>query len=115
MSFSEQINTTKNMDTDELSNETYKAVLTTAARFHEDLTLQFGLLADDCRTDNEFLDKSESLINNWLLINDLNELIWHIFFENHPNEKDLKKTLIKILANIEKVRNIPIKNRHFDF
>jgi len=103
------------MDTDDLSNETYKAIFYTSDKFHEDLTLQFGLLADDCRTDNEFLDKSESLINNWLMVSDLNDLIPYIFYENPPSSKGLLKTLSKILANIEKVRSIPIRNRTFDF
>ena len=88
------------MDTDELSNETYKAIIYTSDKFHEDLTLQFGLLADDCRTDNEFLDKSESLINNWLMVCDINELIPYIFYENPPNAKSFLKTLSKILTKI---------------
>ena len=33
------------MDTDDLSNETYKAVIIEAEKFNHDLTLQFGILA----------------------------------------------------------------------
>ena len=32
------------MDTDDLSEELYKAAIGTATEFHEDLRLQFGLL-----------------------------------------------------------------------
>jgi len=103
------------MDTDDLSNETYKAIITTSDKLHEDLALQFGLLAEDCKTDNEFLEKSKSLINNWLVVSDVKEWRRHIFFENPPNSKSLLKTLSKILSNIEKVRSIPIGNRTFDF
>ena len=39
------------MDTDELSNKAYTAVLVEAERFHHNLTIHFGVLADDC--DNE--------------------------------------------------------------
>ena len=31
------------MDTDELSKETYRAIIIEAEKFHHDLTLQFGL------------------------------------------------------------------------
>ena len=103
------------MDTDDLSNETYKAIISTSAKFHEDLTLQFGLLSYECNTDNEFLDKSESLINNWLQNIDLDELILNIFFEDYPNANDFKRILSKILSNIEKVKSIPIGSRTFDF
>ena len=36
------------MDTDELSNEAYTAVLIEAERFHHNLTIHFGVLAGDC-------------------------------------------------------------------
>ena len=38
------------MDTDDLSNEAYEAVIIEAERFHHNLTLHFGVLADDCDT-----------------------------------------------------------------
>jgi len=103
------------MDTDDLSNETYKAIITTSAKFHDDLTLQFGLLSYECKTDDEFLDKSKLLINNWLQNSDLDELIWDIFFEDHPKINDFKRILSKILTNIEKVKSIPIYKRTFEF
>ena len=102
------------MDTDDLSIETYDGIIDTANRFHPDLTLQFGILADDCNNDNDFLDESEAMIKEWLTDWDLDELIMDIFFDNPPDKMAFKKTLKKILSNIEKVREIPIEQRKFD-
>ena len=102
------------MDTNDLSRETYTGIMDTAERFHHDLTLQFGILADDCDTDNEFLDESEAKIKEWLTDWDLDQVIIDIFFDNPPNKSAFKKTLKKILSNIEKVREIPIEQRKFD-
>ncbi len=46
------------MDTNDLSRETHNAIIDTAEIFHHDLMLQFGVLADHCNTDNEYLDES---------------------------------------------------------
>lgn len=83
------------MDTDDLSGETYSAIIVTAERFHHDLTLQFGVLADDCDSDNEFLDKSESLIKEWLVEWELEEVIMEIFFGDPPDKKEFKKIQTK--------------------
>jgi len=106
--------TTQHMDTNDLSRETQTAIIDTAERFHNDLALQFGLLADDCKTDNEFLDVSESIIKDCLTNWDLEEVIMDIFFDNPPSKKDFKKILDKLLINIENVRKIPIEKRKFD-
>jgi len=37
------------MDTDDLSNETYEAVIIEAEQFHHNLTLHFGVLAGSMR------------------------------------------------------------------
>lgn len=97
------------MDTNDLSRETHNAIIDTAERFYYDLTLQFGVLANICDTDNEFLDESEAIIKEWLTDWDLDEVIIDIFFDNPPKKKELKKILDKILSNIESVRNIPIE------
>ena len=102
------------MDTNDLSRETHIAIIDTAERFHHDLTLQFGVLADDCNTDNEFLYESESIIKEWLTDWDLEEAIMEIFFDNTPSKKEFKKILDKILINIENVRKIPMEQRKFD-
>ena len=43
------------MDTNDLSRETHVAIIDTSERFHHDLTLQFGVLADSCNTITNFL------------------------------------------------------------
>lgn len=102
------------MDTNDLSRETHTAIIDAAEKFHHDLTLQFGVLAGDCHSDNEFLDESESMIKKWQTDWDLEEAIIDIFFDNPPSKKEFKKILDKILANIENVRKIPTENRKFD-
>ena len=102
------------MDTNDLSRETHTAIIDTAERFHHDLTLQFGVLAEECQTDNEYLDESESMIKEWLIEWDLEEAIMEIFFDNPPSKKDFKKILDKLLINIENVRKTPMEKRKFD-
>ncbi|MCH8569067.1 MAG: hypothetical protein LAT67_12410 [Balneolales bacterium] len=51
------------MDTDELSKEAYQAVIIEAEKFHQDLTLQFGLLASLCKDEEEYLDEALDLIS----------------------------------------------------
>lgn len=102
------------MDTNDLSRKTHTAIIDTAERFHHDLTLQFGLLAGDCHTEDEYLDKSESMIKEWMIEWDLEEAIMEIFFDNSPSKKDFKKILDKILINIDNVRKTPIEKRKFD-
>jgi len=106
--------TTQHMDTNDLSRETHTAIIDTAERFHHDLTLQFGVLAGDCKTDNEYLDESESMIKEWLTKWNLEEVIMDIFYDDPPSKQNFKKTLDKILINIEKVRKTPIEQRKFD-
>ena len=102
------------MDTNDLSRETHNAILDTAERFHHDLTLQFGVLAGNCNSDNEYLNESESIINDWLNNWDIEEAIMDIFYDNPPAGKDFKKHLDKILKNIESVRKISMEQRKFD-
>ncbi len=65
------------MDTDELSKETYEAVIGTASKLHEDLRLQFGLIAMQClpgceagrvKMKGEYLTRSSSYLINLKLI-----------------------------------------------
>ena len=51
------------MDTDDLSRETYQAILIEAEKFNHDLTLRFGVLAGQCKDENEYIDKSIKVIN----------------------------------------------------
>ena len=101
------------MDTDDLSRETYRAIIIEADKFNHDLTLQFGLLSGECLDEQEFIDKSEQLIKE-LKTADSEDLEF-IFFGNVPNLAKLNKALDKIIDNIAKVKQIPITKRHFDF
>lgn len=102
------------MDTDDLSIDTYNAIIIEAEKFHHDLTLQFGVLSGSCSTEEEYLIKSRDLINDWLVSWDIQELIDEIFYEKQPDEAELKKCIKQILDNIENVRKTPIEQRKFD-
>ncbi len=102
------------MDTDELSKEAHQAILSEAERFSHDLTLHYGLLSYECEDEQEYLDKAEQLTRQLLPVrdkSDLEDLFWGI----PPDRKQLKKTLKKILSNIDEVRKIPIEKRHFEW
>ena len=101
------------MDTDDLSNETYKAIILEADKFDHDLTLQFGMLSGQCKSEEEFLSESVSLINEirHLSKEELNDL----FFGRDPNKKKLIETLDRMINNIEQVKKIPKTERTFEF
>ena len=103
------------MDTDYLSNETYRAVIVTAEMFNHDLTLHFGCLAKDCEDEEEYLLKAEQLIQECLKDEDIEELMDNLFFGNPPKEQDFINILSEIQYNIDKVREIPFEQRTFDF
>jgi hypothetical protein len=102
-----------NMDTDDLSREAYKAVITEAEKFDHDLTLQFGVLASDCDDENEYLLKSRNLIEEMRTLEP--EELEYIFFGVMPDIAKLNVALDKIINNIEKVQRIPIWKRKYDF
>jgi hypothetical protein len=101
------------LDTDDLSQEAYKAVILEAERFHHDLTLQFGLLSYECSDENEFLEKSAQLILDLRQFKD--DDLPDIFFDDVPSIAALNKALTQILQNIETTRAIPFDERNFDF
>jgi len=101
------------MDTDYLSKESYKAVITEAEKFSHDLTLHFGVLASSCKNEEDYLNKAKELIDEVKKLKG-NQLL-DIFFGNVPNEKKLKETLNKMLFNISEVERIPMDKRNFDF
>jgi len=103
------------MDTDSLSNETYKAVILTADMFNHDLTLHFGCLARDCEDEEDYLNNAEELIKYWLEDDDFDILMDDLFFGDPPKEKDFRNVLSEIQHNINKVREIPIEKRTFEF
>lgn len=101
------------MDTDDLSKEAYKGILGEAEKLTENLTLQYGLLSDECKDETEYLEKAKKLTYQIMKLNDT--VLDDLFFGNPPEKKDLQATLKKIIDNIEKVQKTPIQNRHYDF
>jgi hypothetical protein len=101
------------MDTDDLSRETYKGVLSEAEKLTHDLTLHYVVLASDCEDENEYLGKADSLTREIMECTDYE--LEDVFWGNPPDRKKLNSTLIKILSNIERVRSIPVKKRKYDF
>ena len=101
------------MDTDDLSRETYKAIIIEAEKFNHDLTLRFGLLSYECEDETAFIEKSEILISKLKKAD--KRILIDIFFGVSPDIIKLNNTLDKILDNIAKVKLIPIKKRHYDF
>ncbi|HLG03984.1 MAG TPA: hypothetical protein VI731_10350 [Bacteroidia bacterium] len=103
------------MDTGDLSQEAYKAIMIEAERFHHSLTLQFGVRAMDYREEEDFLKMAEKLIKN---LKKLPLPLWEdVLFDPVGNLqlKDFHKTLEKISENIKEVRKIPVKKRTYDF
>jgi len=90
-----------NFDTDDLSDESYNAIMREAERFHHDLTLQFGLFSSECSDENMFTEMSEKLAKEMLTYDDAD--IDDIFFGNPPGKKDFHEALKKILNNISKL------------
>ena len=86
------------MDTDDLSDKTYKAIMAEAEKFNDDLTLQFGLLSYECKDENEFIRKSKSLIEELKECEE--EELEDLFFGNAPPRQEFHKALDKLLSNI---------------
>ena len=101
------------MDTDDLSRETYRAILIEAEKFNHDLTLRFGVLAGQCKDEHDYIENAIKIID-YLRKADKRELS-DIFFGDIPDLKALSLTLDKISNNIDKVKKMPIDKRHFDF
>lgn len=102
------------MDTDDLSEDAYKAILVESEKFNHDLTLQFGLLSSQCANEEEYLNASESMIKDWLENWDEMDIVDNIFFGNFIDFNDFRTAVQKILKNIARVREIPLEEREFD-
>lgn len=101
------------MDTDYLSRECYKAIITEAEKLSHDLTLHYGLLSIDCKCEEEYIDKAEQMTRLIMCVEDaeLEDLFWG----NPPDIKRFQLTCAMILENIGRVRSIPFDKRKFDF
>lgn len=102
------------MDTDDLSIPTYNGILVEAEKFNHYLTLQFGVLASSCKDDDDYLHKAEILINEWLQVQNFNDIIDDIFFGAKINKVAFRNTLNKILSNISEIRKTPMEQREFE-
>ena len=74
------------MDIGDLSEKTYQAIMMEAERFHHDLTLEFGLLSDECDDEKVFIEKSKMLIGEMLKYDAIDR--GDIFFGNPPKKKE---------------------------
>ena len=103
---------TLHMDTDDLSREAYDGIIIEAEKLTHDLTLHYGLLSYDCKDETEYIDKADKLTIEIMQADDyeLDDLFWG----NPPDKEKLDFTLRKIIGNIEKIKKIPIKKRHYD-
>lgn len=102
------------MDTDDLSIPTYNGIIIEAEKFNHDLTLQFGVLASNCKDDDDYLNNAEAIIKDWLKEDDFENIIDDIFFGEPVDEVEFKNTLFKILANIAEIRKTPMKEREYE-
>ncbi len=91
------------MDTGDLSEETYRAIMTEAEMFNHNLTLQFGLLSYDCKNENDFIEKSIQLIREMEKYDDID--LDEVFFGNPPKVKKFHTALERILDNIVQLKN----------
>ncbi|HBX52383.1 MAG: hypothetical protein A2275_06125 [Bacteroidetes bacterium RIFOXYA12_FULL_35_11] len=90
------------MDTDDLTDKTYKAIMIEAEKFDLNLTLQFGLLSYDCKDEKDFIKKSKQLINEMFEYDEAD--VDDMFFGESPLMKEFHKALHQILKNIEKLK-----------
>lgn len=100
------------MDTGDLSEETYRAIMLEAESFNHDLTLQFGLLSSECENEEIFIQKSIQLISEMKRYDDID--LDDMFFGNPPNVNSFHIALKRILDNIVELKKIPTGNRTYD-
>ena len=86
------------IDTDDLSRKTYKAIIAEADKFDDNLTLRFGLLSYRCDDEKDFIQKSVLLIQEMFTYDDAE--MDDMFFGEPPTRKSFYRILNKILKNI---------------
>lgn len=90
------------IDTDDLSDKTYKAILSEAERFHHDLALQFALLSEDCHDEAMFINRSEVLVQEMMTYHESE--MDDIFFDDPPSKATFRIALKRILGNISRLK-----------
>lgn len=92
------------MDTDDLSRKAYNGIIIEAERFTSNLTLHFGLLADKCKDEVEYLVKSRILIGKLKEVKPSNYP--DVFFGERIDSIKLHQTLDKMLNNIDGMEGV---------
>ncbi|MBC7748200.1 MAG: hypothetical protein H7Z76_06445 [Methylotenera sp.] len=74
------------IDTGDLTDKTYNAIMLEAEKFDHNLTLQFGLLSYKCLDEADFIKKSTKLIDKMLHydVEDLDNM-----FFGEPRQKEI--------------------------
>jgi|SRR5690606_14527720 len=101
------------MDTDDLSIPVYDGIIREAERFNHNLSIQFGVLASECKDDDDYLNQAESMIKLWLAEEEFDELIDDIFFGEYVDLDDVKSMLEKLLFNIYEIKKTPMTEREY--
>lgn len=102
------------MDTDDLSIPTYQGIIIEAEQFNDDLALQFGVLASECRNDYDYLDKSEARIKEWLSDDNFDVVADDIFYGEEIDLEAFRTILKKLLSNIGEIRKTPMDERTYE-
>ena len=89
------------IDTGDLSDKTYVAILCEAERFNHDLTLQFGLLSYHCKDEADYIAQAKVLIKELLECDEYD--VDDLFFGNPPPMKDFHAALKRIKKNIKEL------------
>lgn len=89
------------IDTGDLTDKTYEAIMIEAERFDHNLTLQFGLLSYECKDEADFIKKANKLINEMLTYDEVD--MDDMFFGEPPVKKEFHIALNKILTNISEL------------
>ena len=102
------------MDTDGLSMQAYDGVIREAERFNHDLTLHLGVLASDCRDDDDYLNQAETKIKKWLADEDFDVVTEDVFFGESVDLNAFRIMLEKLLFNISEIRKTPMNEREYE-
>ncbi|MBY0481188.1 MAG: hypothetical protein K2Q21_07525 [Chitinophagaceae bacterium] len=89
------------IDTGDLTDKTYEAIMIEAERFDHNLTLQFGLLSYECQDEANFIKKANKLIKEMLTYDEVD--MDDMFFGEPPVKKEFHIALNKILTNISEL------------
>ena len=89
------------IDTGDLTDPTYQAIMIEAEKFDHNLTIQFGLLSDVCNDEGDFIKQSKKLIKEMLTYDEVD--LDDIFFGEPPETEAFHIALNKILENISRL------------